>query len=238
MTDELKLSVRLPLGLAREENYKTHFLQWFKRSESEESETPSYFLENEQSFKIFLDNSNLEEDKYKLLERFRFNPTQDEIIDSQEELKQQTYQSSAMDLSNKISELKDIIGQDSLRKLQPQQMRNIFNTIKETLSLLQINSCQIIDQKEIVRFLEKNIGITIFLREAVIEIPKIIKNKFSFRLELKEDPEINNLSTLFLFIVCRIKPNVAFKLLKKIDEYWYLKKVTDVNKFNINIEFA
>ena len=75
------------------------------------------------------------------------------------------------------------------------------------------------------------------LKEAIIEIPKYIKTKYSFRLELKEDPEINNLSTLFLFIVCRIKPNTAFKLLKKIDEYWYLKKVTDVTKFNINIEF-
>lgn len=235
--DELKLQTWAPVEIVKEESYKRYLPICLKNIKKEENKTSSYSADQELKAIYSFGSSNLNEDDYKILPRFYLRPTRYKVIDYKEELIQQTNQKYAIDLSYKIGELKNTIGDQFLNNPKPDQINYLINSVEETLNLLTINSCHIIDLKGIIRFLEQNIEIANLLKEAIIEIPKYINNKYSFRLKLKEDPEINNLSTLFLFIVCKIKPNAAFKLLKKIDEYWYLKKVTDVNKFNINIEF-
>lgn len=105
------------------------------------------------------------------------------------------------------------------------------------LNQFDVRNWRIINRREVSAFLNANPDIAINLRETIIFIPKLIKKTFIFKLKLEKDPEAEDFETLQLVIVGEFKPKEAFGLLQRIDREWLFKNVSDITKFNVNIEF-
>lgn len=113
----------------------------------------------------------------------------------------------------------------------------IPDEIEEVLCQFQTKNWTLENLKETVSFLESNPEVLQSLKEAIIYITQHEKKPFSLKLKLEESPEIEDLKTLFLIITGKYTPKEAFDTLKKIDKEWLIQNVSDVSKFNINIEF-
>ncbi len=106
-----------------------------------------------------------------------------------------------------------------------------------TLNNFEIKNGEIFNRNEILLYLENNADLVKQLKDAAAHIPKIVNYPFKFHLKLAKDMEDKGFVTLYLCLVGKFTAKQAFNLLQEVDKKWTNQKVSDVSRFNVNVEF-
>lgn len=115
-------------------------------------------------------------------------------------------------------------------------LQNRQDIIEQQLSSLNF---ELLNKQETVDFLIQNEFLIQLLSEASDNIKKVFKKRYRLALKLINNYEYFDCPELFIYIKIKLSPEKAFRLMKELDNKWWLDvSIKAKGKLNIDVKFG